>query len=127
VDVEIDRVAEFVTFACRCSFNAGREINGIVTSGSALTKTSKQIPKRLVTEKIESFFRNFETNVAWQRLREHFALSRRSTTLFGTLRWFFVKSQVTFFNQSLDQLIQQFLEQRTAELAFVLSEHFTDL
>src|ERR1044071_3214971 len=127
VDVEIDRVAEFVTFACCSSFNPGREINSVVASGRALTKTSEQVSKGFVTEKIESLLGNFETNVAWQRLGKHLALSRGSTALLGMLRRFFVKRQITFFNESLDQLIQQFFEQRTAKLAFVLADHFTDL
>src|ERR1700752_416946 len=76
VDGEIDRVAEFVRFARRSGFNAGREINGVVASGGTLAETAEQVPKRFITEKVEPFFSNFETNVAWQRLRKHLTLSR---------------------------------------------------
>jgi len=38
-----------------------------------------------------------------------------------------VKRQITFFNEALDQLIQQLFEQRALKLTFVLREHFANL
>src|SRR6185369_1454983 len=90
VDVEIDSVAKLVTFTRRRSFDAGRQVNGIVASGSALAKTAEQISKCFVTEKIQTFFRDFEMNVTRQRLRD-FARSGPSALAFGALRLFFAE------------------------------------
>ena len=64
VDVEIDRVAEFVTFARSGSFNACREINGVVPACRALPKTAEQVSQRFVTEKVETFLSYFKANVS---------------------------------------------------------------
>src|ERR1043165_3685084 len=67
VHVEIDRVAKLVTLARGRGFNAGRKINGVVTTRRALAETAEQIAQRFVTEEVETFLGDFEAHVARQR------------------------------------------------------------
>src|SRR5215207_2972650 len=89
VDVEIDGVAELVTFACRGRFNTGREINSVVASCGALAKTSKQVSECFVPQKIEAFFSHFKANVSRQWIG-NFARPRSPTLLFARLWLLFV-------------------------------------
>src|SRR5690348_13300832 len=85
VDVEIDRVAKLVRLARRRCFNAGRKINRIVTPGGAFAETAEQVSECLVAQKIQTFFRHFETHVAGQRFGD-FAWTGRATSTIATLR-----------------------------------------
>jgi len=61
-----------------------------VPSGGALAKTAEQVSQRLVTEKIETFFSDFETNVTRQRLGD-FTRTARSSLPLGALWLFFAE------------------------------------
>src|SRR5205085_12527117 len=75
---------------------------------------------------IETFFRHFEVHVSRQRIGD-FTWTRNSLLPLGRSRLFLAKCEIAFFNQALDQLIQQFFEQRAVKLAFVLSQQLADL
>jgi hypothetical protein len=126
VDVEIDRVAKLVRFAGGGGFDAGRKIRRVVTSGGAFAETAEQVSQRFVTEKVEAFFGDFEMDVARQRFGD-FARARRCALSLVRLLWLLAERQVAFFDETFDELVQQFFEQRTFVLAFVLGEHLLDL
>src|SRR5215212_4565515 len=74
IDVEIDRIAKLVTFAGRRCFYAGREIDCVMATSSALAKTSEQVSQRFITQKVETLFRDFEADVTRKRIG-NFAVS----------------------------------------------------
>src|ERR1043165_279344 len=110
VDVEIDRVAKLVRLARRGCFDASRKINRVVTPGGAFAETAEQVSECLVAQKIQTLFRHFETHIARQRFGD-FAWTRRAALTIATLRlWLlFVQREITFFDEALDQLVQQLL------------------
>ena len=52
---------------------------------------------------------------------------RRCAVLLLSLRLLFAKCQVAFLDESFDKLVQQFFEERSFVIAFVLGEHLLDL
>ena len=126
VHIEIDRVAKLVRLARRFGFHTGGQVRRIVTPHRTLAQTSQQVAQSFVTQKIETFLSNFEFDIARERLFDS-VLAIAALHVALLLGLFFMKREVTLFNQSLDQLVQHLLELRPLVLPFILIEHLLNL
>ena len=81
-DVEIERIAEFVSLGRSAGFDAGRQIARIVPSKARFAQGSQQIPQRLEAQEIETLVGNFKLGLLrFASLPAHAGLPRRIVRL----------------------------------------------
>ena len=90
-------------------------------------QTAEQVSQCLITKEIQTLFRQFELDVAWEWLADISLTAHHSIAgIMNRLR-LFLQREIAFFNQALNQLVEHLFELRAFELTVVLFEHFTDL
>src|SRR5260370_23549744 len=101
-------------------------MRSVVPPGGALSKTPQEVSQCLIAEKIQAFLGNFKPDTSRERFRQ-FAPPVSVSLLLVERNLLFMKRQITFFDEALDQLIEQVLKQRSLKLAFILRQHLLDL